>query len=59
MALARIQRLLEGLQHQRRNEFEYGPAILKRLVSLERLVRGDPGLATVPKHAPRRPLGTA
>jgi hypothetical protein len=31
--------------------------ILRRLTELERLVRGDPGLAAVPKLTTRRLLG--
>ena len=49
---------LAGLQQQRRNEYESGPAILRRLVELERLVRG--GDLHIPLKATRaRPLGTA
>jgi hypothetical protein len=51
--------LLTRLQQQRRNEHESGPAILRRLVELERLVRGDPGLTKPPRHTRARPLGTA
>ena len=50
---ARIDRLAQ----QKRDAGEHGPMILRRLTELERLVRGDPGLAAVPKHTPRRPLG--
>jgi len=49
--------LLTRQQQQRRNEYESGPAILQRLTELERLVRGDPGLARVPRTTRRRPLG--
>ena len=49
---------LAGLQQQRRNEYESGPAILRRLVELECLVRG--GDLHIPLKATRaRPLGTA
>ena len=63
-ALEQIQHALKlqsermaGLQQQKRDAGEHGPMILRRLTELERLVRGDPGLAAVPKHTPRRPLG--
>jgi len=36
---------------------EHGEMILRRLTELERLVRGDQGLAEVSKHTRRRPLG--
>jgi hypothetical protein len=63
-ALEQIQRALaaqdarfDRLAQQKRDAGEHGPMILRRLTELERLVRGDPGLAAVPKHTPRRPLG--
>jgi hypothetical protein len=56
-ALAAQNALLVRQQQQRRNEYESGPAILRRLVELERLVRGDPGLSKPPRHTRTRPLG--
>jgi len=38
---------------------EHGAMILRRLTELERLVRGDPGLAQVPKATRCRPLGVS
>ena len=49
----RIEVMLRGL----RRDLKHGPMILKRLTELERLVRGDPGLAKVPHHSRRRPAG--
>jgi hypothetical protein len=49
--------VLSGLRQRRRDEGEHGPMILRRLTELERLVRGDPGLAQVPRSTRRRPLG--
>jgi hypothetical protein len=49
--------VLAGLRQQRRDEGEHGPMILRRLTELERLVRGDPGLAQAPRSTRRRPLG--
>jgi hypothetical protein len=64
LALTGIHALLEAqgaslarLQQQRRNEHESGPAILRRLTELERLVRGNPGLGKPPRHTRARPLG--
>jgi hypothetical protein len=48
---------LAALQQQRRDQGEIPVQILRRLTELERLVRGDPGLAAPPKHTRRRPLG--
>jgi len=49
--------VLTSLRQQRRDEGEHGPMILRRLTELGRLVRGDPGLAQVPRSTRRRPLG--
>ena len=49
----RLEVMLRGL----RRDLEHGPAILRRLTELERLVRGDPGLAKAPHHSRRRPAG--
>jgi hypothetical protein len=51
----RIEVMLRGL----RRDLEHGPMILKRLTELERLVRGDPGLAKAPRYSRRRPLGVS
>jgi hypothetical protein len=48
---------LVSLQQQRRDAGEHGPMILRRLTEIERLVRGDPGLAQAPKLSRSRPLG--
>jgi hypothetical protein len=48
---------LASLRQQRRDESEHGPMILRRLTEIERVVRGDPGLAKVPRSTRRRPLG--
>jgi hypothetical protein len=63
-ALEGIQRTLETqgadiarLQQQRRDGNEHAPLILRRLIELERLVRGDPGLTKPPRHTRARPLG--
>jgi hypothetical protein len=45
--------MLRGL----RRDLEHNPAILRRLTEIERLVRGDPGLAKAPHHTRQRPLG--
>jgi hypothetical protein len=41
----------------RREPGEYDEMILRRLVELEKLVRGDSGLAKPPRHTRSRPLG--
>ena len=48
---------LAALQQQRRDHGEIPAQVLRRLIELERLVRGDPGLTAPPKHTRRRPLG--
>jgi len=48
---------LDGLQKRHRDHGKHGPMILRRLTELERLVRGDPGLAQVAEvETRRRPL---
>jgi len=63
-ALSGIRTLIESqaaeiarLQQQRRADGEHGPMILKRLMQLERLVRGDAGLSKPLRHTRTRPLG--
>jgi hypothetical protein len=48
---------LEGMLRSLRRDLEHGPMILKRLTEIERAIRGDPGLARMPRHSRRRPLG--
>jgi hypothetical protein len=48
---------LAKLEQQRQAEREHGPIILRKLTELERLVRGDPGLARAPRPSRRQPLG--
>jgi AcrR family transcriptional regulator len=48
---------LAKLEQQRQTEREHGPIILRKLTELERLVRGDPGLARAPTASRRQPLG--
>jgi hypothetical protein len=55
--LAGLRNDVQGMRQQRRDQGEHGPMILRRLTELERLVRGDPGLAQVPRSTRRRPLG--
>ena len=50
------EQIAEIRQH-RRDERESGPLILRRLVELEKLVRGDPGLSRPARHSRARPLG--
>jgi hypothetical protein len=50
---------LEVMLRALRRDLEHGPAILRRLVELERLVRGDSGLTKAPHHTRRRPLGVS
>ena len=54
-AVERLERMLRGL----RGDLEHQPQILRRLTELERLVRGDPGLARVSRATRRRPLGVS
>jgi hypothetical protein len=49
----RLEVMLRGL----RRDLEYTPAILRRLTEIERILRGDLGLAKAPHHTRRRPLG--
>jgi len=55
--LAGLRSDVQGMRQQRRDQGEHGPMILRRLTELERLMRGDPGLAQVPRSTRRRPLG--
>jgi hypothetical protein len=48
---------LAKLEQQRQAEREHGPIILRKLTELERLVRGDPGLARAPRISRRQLLG--
>ena len=52
-AVERLEVMLRAL----RGDLEHGPMILRRLTELEKLVRGDPGLAKAPRATRRRPLG--
>ena len=51
-ALGRLEILLQMLCR----DLEHSPRILRRLTEIERVLRGDPGLARMPRHTRRRPL---
>jgi hypothetical protein len=59
-ALEKIERKQEAhdvaLERLQRDD-EHNPMILRRLTELERLMRGDPGLAKPTRHTRARPLG--
>ena len=53
-AVGRLELMLASL----RRDLEHGPMIQRRLTALERLVRGDPGLAKAPRHSRGRSATT-
>jgi len=40
-----------GASRRSSGTFEFQPLVVRRLVEIEKLMRGDPGLAQMPRHS--------